>query len=97
MIASLMRSYVPRGRRTAVTVEQLNRDSPREVMAAVEVAAASLEVANRAHKADRLPLSRIERTDHKLPVGCESVVGSFTPSPLSHVARDCQFMPILAA
>jgi len=32
---------------------------------------------------------RIERADHELPVGCESVVGSFTRSPLTHVARDC--------
>jgi hypothetical protein len=31
----------------------------------------------------------IERADHELPVGCESVVGSFTRSPLNHVARDC--------
>ena len=49
----------------------------------------SLEVLDRAHKADRLPLRRIERADHELPVGCESVVGSFTRSPLTRAARDC--------
>jgi hypothetical protein len=49
----------------------------------------SFGVVDRAHKSDRLPLSRIERADHELPVGCESVVGSFTRSPLTHVARDC--------
>ena len=49
----------------------------------------SLEVVDRAHKTDRLPLPRIERADHELPVGCESVVGFFTRSPLTHVARDC--------
>ena len=37
----------------------------------------------------RLFTTRIERADHELPVGCESVVGSFTRSPLTHVARDC--------
>jgi hypothetical protein len=31
----------------------------------------------------------IERADRELPVGCESVLGSFTRSPLTHVARDC--------
>jgi hypothetical protein len=51
-------------------------------------AISSLEVVDRAHKADRLPLRRIERAEHELPVGCESVVGSFTRSPLTH-ARDC--------
>jgi hypothetical protein len=49
----------------------------------------SIEVVDRAHKADRLPLSRIERANRELPIGCESVVGSFTRSPLTHVARDC--------
>ena len=49
----------------------------------------SFEVLDRAHKADRLPLPRIEQAEHELPVGCESVVGSFTRSPLTHVARDC--------
>src|SRR5262249_28666774 len=49
----------------------------------------SLEVLDRAHKADRLSLRRIERADHELPVGCESVVGSFAHSPSTHVARDC--------
>ena len=34
-----MPTEIIRGRRTAVTVEQLNRDSPREVMVVVEVAA----------------------------------------------------------
>jgi hypothetical protein len=48
-----------------------------------------VDVVSRAHKADRLPLRRIERADHELPVGCESVVGPFTRSPLTHVARDC--------
>jgi hypothetical protein len=48
-----------------------------------------LEMVDRAHKADRLPLPRIERVDRKLPVGCESVVSSFARSPLVHVARDC--------
>ena len=47
----------------------------------------AVDVVSRAHKADRLPLPRIERADHELPVGCESVVGSFTRSPLTHVAR----------
>jgi hypothetical protein len=49
----------------------------------------AVDVVTRAHKADRLPLPRINRADRKLPVGCESVVGSFTRSPLTHVARDC--------
>jgi hypothetical protein len=49
----------------------------------------SLEVVDRAHKADRLLLPRIERVDRELPVGCESVVSSFARSPLVHVARDC--------
>jgi hypothetical protein len=49
----------------------------------------AVDVVSRAHKADRLPLPRIERADHELPVGCESVVGAFTRSPLTHVARDC--------
>jgi hypothetical protein len=49
----------------------------------------AVDVVSRAHKADRLPLPRIERADRELPVGCESVVGSFTRSPLTHVARDC--------
>jgi hypothetical protein len=38
----------------------------------------AVDVVSRAHKADRLPLPRIERADHELPVGCESVLGSFT-------------------
>jgi hypothetical protein len=49
----------------------------------------SVEVVNRAHKADRLPLPRIERADHELPVGCESVVSALVRSPLTHVARAC--------
>jgi hypothetical protein len=35
-----MPTEIIRGRRTAVTVEQLNRDSPREVMVVEEAAAA---------------------------------------------------------
>jgi hypothetical protein len=49
----------------------------------------STEVLTRAHKGDRLPLPRIERADHELPVGCESVVSSIVRSPLTQVARDC--------
>jgi hypothetical protein len=47
------------------------------------------EVVNRTHKGDRLPLPRIERAEHKLPVGCESVVSSFGRSSLTHIARHC--------
>ena len=49
----------------------------------------SVEVVNRTHKGDRLPLPRIERADHELPVGCESVASPIVRSPLTHVARDC--------
>jgi hypothetical protein len=49
----------------------------------------AMEVVNRTHKGDRLPLPRIERADHELPVGCESVVSSVLRSPLTHVARRC--------
>ena len=49
----------------------------------------AVDVVSRAHKADRLPLPRIERADRELPVGCESVVSSIVRSPLNHVARDC--------
>jgi len=47
------------------------------------------EGVNRTSKGDRLPLPRIERADHKLPIGCESVVGSFARSSLSHIAWHC--------
>jgi len=46
-------------------------------------------VVNRTHKGERLPLPRIERADHALPVGCESVVSSFPRSSLNHIARHC--------
>jgi hypothetical protein len=49
----------------------------------------SFEVVDRAHKADRLPLPRIERADRELPIGCESVVSAVVRSPLTHVARNC--------
>jgi hypothetical protein len=49
----------------------------------------SVEVVNRTHKGDRLPLPRIERANHELPVGCESVVSPIVRSPLTHVARNC--------
>jgi hypothetical protein len=49
----------------------------------------SVEDVNRTHKGDRLPSPRIERADHELPVGCESVVSPVVRSPLTHVARDC--------
>ena len=49
----------------------------------------SMAVVNRTNKGDRLPLPRIERADHELPVGCESVVSSLVHSPLKHVARGC--------
>jgi hypothetical protein len=47
------------------------------------------EIVNRTHKGDRLPLPRIERADHELPLGCESVVSSVLRSPLTHIARRC--------
>ena len=47
------------------------------------------ELVNRTHKGDRLPLPRIERADHELPVGCKSVVSSVLRSPLTHIARRC--------
>ena len=50
---------------------------------------APAEPINRASKGDRLPLPRIGRADHELPVGCESVISAVVRSPLSHVARDC--------
>jgi hypothetical protein len=49
----------------------------------------AVDVVSGAHKADRLPLPRIERADRELPVGCESVVSAVVRSPLIHVARDC--------
>jgi hypothetical protein len=49
----------------------------------------STEIANRTYKGDRLPLSRLERADRELPIGCESVVSAAIRSPLTHVARDC--------
>jgi hypothetical protein len=48
-----------------------------------------MEVVKREHKADRLPMARIERPNGELPVGCESVVSTIGPSPLANIARQC--------
>jgi hypothetical protein len=48
-----------------------------------------IETVNRTHKANRLPMARIERPDGELPVGCESVVSSIVRSPLTNMAREC--------
>jgi hypothetical protein len=57
--------------------------------AAAPSAIPSMEVVNRTHKGDRLPLPRAERPNHEFPVGCESVVSSVLRSPLTHIARRC--------
>jgi hypothetical protein len=55
---------------------------------------APLEIVNRTHKGDRLPLAQVNVArapvyDLKLPEGCDSLVSSLTRSQLARIAGRC--------